>query len=256
MPPSKPNVKPLVWVTRPRGLEDDLIGGLKAAGCRVHYEPMLEIQPLLGAQGEKYPQQLAQLPEQDALIFISANAVDSFVELTTSSQQDALKTLDVYAVGKATAARLAAIGIQAFYPKSIMSSEGLLALKRLQSVEGKRFFIIRGRGGRGFLQQQLRSRGASAEHVEMYCRLAPKQLSAEAIQAIAERRFSAVFAGSIETFENILQLAPTLDRNTVIITPGERVSAFIRNAGFIQVIEAASASNVDMIETLQCTLAR
>lgn len=255
MTQSKAELQPLVWVTRPRGLELPFIQGLERLGFKVHYEPMLVIEALTAVDANHpFTEQLRYLADQDAVIFISVNAVQCFWSLATPEQQQKLHSLDVYAVGKATAACLEQLGIASVCPQQDMSSEGLLMLEPLQEVSQKRFYIMRGCGGRGFLQQQLEARGAIAEHVELYRRLSPSSLSPKAENAISKRRFDGLFAGSIETFENILRLAPALDRNMLIITPSARVRAFISSAGFLRVEEAASASNADMIETLQRTL--
>lgn len=256
MPTSRPKLPPLVWVTRPAALADDLINGLAQAGFRVHHAPLLCIAPLERGANQAFEAQLARLGTQDAVIFISVNAVESLLALASQTELAALHGLDVYAVGAATAARLAAAGISAFHPAQHMSSEGLLALDRLKNMQGKQVFIVRGCGGRGYLQQQLQARGAVVEHVELYRRNCPAHLSAATQTAVDSGAFTAVLVGSVDTFDNLYQLAPQLKRDTVMLCPSARVSEVVSAKGFSRVAVAASASNADMIETLQHVLAQ
>jgi uroporphyrinogen-III synthase len=71
------------------------------------------------------------------------------------------------AVGATTAASWQESGVQPQVPQDARS-EGLLALPALNAVRGKRILILRGDGGREFLAEQLRGRGALVDYCECY----------------------------------------------------------------------------------------
>ena len=112
----------------------------------------------------------ATLALYDIAIFVSANAVEFGAQPPARWPAHTV----AYAPGPGTAAALVAAGIpDPQVPVTSLDSEGLLELPSLADVTGKRVVIFRGEGGREFLGNTLRARGATVDHVPCYRRVAP-----------------------------------------------------------------------------------
>jgi len=67
------------------------------------------------------------------------------------------------------------------------NSEALLAMPELAQVNGQRFLIIRGQGGREELANVLRSRGASVDYLDVYKRVMPSIDNAKLLELLNSR---------------------------------------------------------------------
>ena len=157
-----------VLVTRPAAQAEPLCKLLAARGFRPVRFPLLEIHGL-----KKLPTRvrrlIAQLDQFQALIFISANAVQQGLRCFESTWPQLPKEPPRwFAVGASSAALLAERGLNPRYPPTDMSSEGLLALPELAQVRAWRILIVKGRGGRGYLRRQLERRGAKVKELALY----------------------------------------------------------------------------------------
>ena len=143
----------------------------------------------------------ALLADYDIAIFVSANAVE-FGAPTACSWPERIVT---YAPGPGTAEALAAAGVPgAHVPTTSFDSEGMLELPSLADVTGKRVVIFRGEGGREFLGNTLRSRGATVDHVPCYRRVAPQSGAEGLVEAMRERRAHALTLTSSEGVDNLV----------------------------------------------------
>jgi len=143
----------------------------------------------------------ASLAAYDMAIFESANAV----EFGAPPPDCWPAHIVTYAPGPGTAEALAAVGIpNAHVPVTSLDSEGLLALPSLADVSGKRIVVFRGEGGREFLGNALRARGASVDHVPCYRRVAPQTGADGLIQAIRDERAHALTITSSEGLDNLM----------------------------------------------------
>lgn len=243
---AQPKAKPKIWLTRSESMLADMPSRLRALGADICCEPLLSIEALIQpSQLQRMHDQLARLDGVDISIFISANAVDYFEASSDPAMRTALARQQVFGVGRATVAALKRLTINARCPNNIMSSEGLLMLPELASVEGLTVFIFRGVGGRGYLQSELQQRGARVEHVELYCRKAPI-LAREVVRAAESGEFDVILIGSVESFDNLIAQIPNLSCDQQMVVPSARVQAVVANAGFKRCAVAASASNDDM----------
>jgi uroporphyrinogen-III synthase len=159
--------------TRPTHQAAELTVALRAAGFVVSDLPLLEIVPR-----EPEPAQqrlLLELDRYDGVFFISANAVRFGLDAIAGFWPQWPWQLKAYAVGQASAELLAAAGLDVDIPVGPADSEGLLQLPSLQVVEGKRFLLMRGLGGRELLRSTLQQRGAKVDVIELYRRDLPQE---------------------------------------------------------------------------------
>jgi uroporphyrinogen-III synthase len=156
------------------------------------------------------------LDRYDIAIFVSANAV-AFGARPAGAWPAHLAT---YAPGPGTAEALAAAGIpHARIPVKSWDSEGLLELPELADVHGKRIVIFRGEGGREFLGNSLRTRGATVDHVPCYRRVAPQTGADGLIEAMRDGRADALTLTSAEGLDNLMAALGVAGRVPLAMLP-------------------------------------
>lgn len=222
-------MKPLkgarVLVTRPAGQAGPLCQLLREQGAQVVQLPLFEIEPL--AAPEELRARLAAACGADWWIFTSANAVSAATGLAAADWP-----ARVAAIGPATQARLAALGVNALAPAAQASSQGLLAEPALQALHGQRVVIVTGEHGLGELAPALQARGAQVQTLPVYRRLPLTHGPETVAEALAASEVILLTSG--EALDALLRLAP--DRATLLakqlLVPSARVAARARAAGF------------------------
>ncbi|TDG15285.1 uroporphyrinogen-III synthase [Seongchinamella unica] len=244
-----------VLVTRPAGQAGPLLDALAAAGFGpLHHCPMLVLEPveqLAPAQR----QHLLDLELYQHIIFISANAVRYGMERIDDYWPQLPTGIHWYAIGETTAQLLRERGLTPLSPGQDMNSEGLLSLPQLQSVDGQRVLIIKGRGGRATLRQSLEQRGARVDELACYCRSRPRLPPDELPKLLRDEAIDVVLVSSGEGLGNMLTLLSAQETTKFsdigLIVPSPRVAALARQAGFSNVVTAANASDAAMVQALQ-----
>ena len=156
--------------TRPKPQNAELCQAIADEGGRPIALPAIQI-VWLNKDVEMYK----SLISAEILIFISVNAVEGYSRW--KGQGDDLKAnVQIAAIGNQTKSALRqhslAVGIS---PENGYNSEALLRSPRLsaEKISGKSIAIIRGEGGRDYLRDELRARGAIVKYVEAYRRACP-----------------------------------------------------------------------------------
>jgi len=158
----------------------------------------------------------ARLEDYDIAIFVSANAVE-YGARATPPWPAKLRTC---APGPGTAEALAAAGIMdTRIPAKSWDSEGLLELADLNDVAGKRIVIFRGEGGREFLGNSLRVRGAIVDHIPCYRRVAPQSGAEGLVEAMREGRANALTLTSAEGVDNLMTALGSEGRARIATLP-------------------------------------
>lgn len=241
-----------LWVTRPAGQADRLIALLQQAGATVSHLPLLAIEPLpLTAAARRL---LLDLDRYQAVIFISSNAARLGAEAILDLWPQLPTGIDWLAVGAATRSTLAEFDIAAEIPTDGSDSEALLALPQLsrERVDGHSILIVRGRGGRETLRQQLQARGARVDYLELYRRICPAS-TLERIQHWSGPLPDLVIASSGEGIDHLRRavtgpLQPLLDRP--LLLPSARLVQHACELGFHQPLLANSASDAALLTAL------
>lgn len=245
--------EPAVLVTRPAGQQEPLLRALREEGFDAHHQPLMELQPLESLPAHSR-QAVQDLDCYQHIIFISANAVRFGMECIDDYWPQLPVGLSWYAVGASTASLLAERGLEPLSPGTDMSSEGLLALPALQSVDGDRVLIVKGVGGRDTLRAVLSERGAQVDELACYSRRCPRLPPGELAQRLAQWGIGVIALSSGEGLSNLLTLLSdeesTKFSDIVLIVPSARVAQLARDAGFDRLVVAANASDEAMLAAL------
>lgn len=244
-------------VTRPAGQAGPLVAAIHAAGGEAWEFPLLEIVSLDAQAGAAIDETLDRLQGFDAAIFISTNAVRALLARLADDARTWPARLQCFAIGRATAQSLREAGIGCESGAAAMDSEELLAHPALAAATGRRIVIFKGVGGRELLARRLAQRGAAVTECALYRRRLPATASRESLRALlAERAINVLLLSSAEALTNLLGLpgggaAGTIPPGLTLVTPGERVAAQARDAGFSAVEPAANATDAAMLAVLQ-----
>jgi len=226
---------------------------VRAQGGALLNFPVLEIQERGISALEK--SRLQQLEQYDLAFFISSNAVKFALKLI-DGKIERFQNLCCVAVGEATANCLAEQGIrQSLAPQTGFNSEAILELDALQDLSGKRSLIFRGEGGRELLANSLRQRGAQVDYMEVYRRVLPQQDTTAVAAYLLNKQVAAVLIYSGAALQNLLllfaeeQLIDAL-LDTPLVVISQRVAKQAKELGFKQIMIAAEASDIAMVEAL------
>lgn len=100
-------------------------------------------------------------------------------DMSNMSSDKAFQSMQIVAVGQATADKLSEFGISTIIPKT-SSNEGMLALECISKLDNNnRVMIWRGQGGRKLLIEALSERGVQVDVLELYKRQFPQTTAEE-----------------------------------------------------------------------------
>ena len=240
----------VVVVTRPAAQAARFAALVEAAGAQALLFPAVAIDPVtLDA-----PARERLAPDRyDWTIYTSANAVEHSL-----SQLPRPRATRVAAVGKGTARALREHGITvSASPATTADSEGLLELDCFADLRGQRLLILKGRGGRTLLREELARRGAEVTAGDVYQRRRAQADPAafEALRGACAGGRAVVAATSAEVLAALLELAPDDHcpglRELPLVVPGERVAAAAGELGWRgRVVPAASAEDAAMLQAV------
>jgi uroporphyrinogen-III synthase len=206
-----------VLVTRAKEQSSSLQQKLEALGAEVVAIPAIEIAP-----PDSYDALDAALRDMviyDWLVLTSANAVRA---IRARLQQlavpvEALSSVYIAAIGKATADEVTALGLAVeLIPPTAVAESLAEALSPL--VEGKRVLIIRAKLARDVLPGQLRNAGANVTIVEAYQTIIPAA-SVEALRYALQKPIDAVTFTSASSVHNLIAL---VEAAGVVIPPSTK----------------------------------
>lgn len=240
---------PRVVVTRPAPDHAELVEGVEALGLESLHVPVHVLEPC-----NDQPQRLAALDDFDIAVVTSPATARFVVE---GRAADRLQHLVLIAPGAGTAAPLRAAGLNVISPGADGTSEAVLALPELASIEGARVAILGAPGGRAVLADQLAERGARVRRLHLYRRRAvPPDPKLFALLAAGVPL--AVLVSSVQIVEALDAAIPaelrTQWRQTLFICSSLRVQQCCREHGLESSACAGGASAAELLEALRRAL--
>ncbi len=251
-----------VLVTRPEGRAQALVDAIAAAGGAAVVLPLLQIVPLDETEDadtcRRTRSQVLELDRYRRLIFISVNAVVHGCEWIHQYWPQLPLGQRYYAIGEATAKALQAEGLPvvANATNSAWDSESLLSQADFAAPDGEHILIFRGVGGREYLAEQLRARGAIVDYAECYRRRAPQLTAAQLATTLKQEGIDCAAVNSGETLQHLAQLLTSEQRAALpVVVPSARVVAAAAELGFARVQCAANAGTEATLQALQAVAA-
>lgn len=229
----------MLLVTRPAAQAAEWVDGLRALGVQAVELPLLAI----GAPADPGPVVRAWqgLADMALVVFVSPNAVLRFHALRPSGCPWPVDTLAA-STGPGTSRELLRAGLrptQLVEPDAAhgqFDSEALWARLESHDWRGRRVLIVRGDGGRDWLSDHLRSRGAEVVQVSAYRRSTPQwtapQRDAFATALRSPGQHVWLFSSS-EAIDQLSTLAPGTDwRHGRAIATHPRIAVRAQLLGF------------------------
>lgn len=246
-----------VLATRPKAQNSTWCQRLNHLGFQAIPVPVIDIEPVTAAEDQQSIKSIMlDFDQFDHVIFVSQNAVQETFHWLDQYWPQWPVGMNYWGIGSKTTASIAAWGVEPHSANTTMNSEALLEQAQLQTVEGKKILICRGKGGRTHLGDQLIQRGAHVTYCELYHRQlakdAAQQLRALEWQSAAPSLVASVFSG--ETLERLTELMVNIQvpqwQTIPVLVPGERVATLANHLGYSQVLCALNASEEKMGEAL------
>lgn len=240
-----------ILVTRPATQAAELAQLLEQKGVIALQLPALEIRPLPDAEIDRH--KVISLDQYDAVIAVSAHAADIALEWIDRYWPQLPSHLQWFAVGNATATTLGLRVDQVQVPIDGADTEALLALPALEQLSGKRILILKGRGGRRLLEEQLAQRGCQVDCLDLYCRAMPTYSNAQIAALFADGFPDSILATSVDSLENICEILRDYRHQmelTWLITASDRITKIAKTKGFNRTHTARGASSQAVIAAL------
>ncbi|WP_246116476.1 MULTISPECIES: uroporphyrinogen-III synthase [Cobetia] len=248
-----PACRPEVLTTRPGSRGAVLDAMLTEAGCRVECLELMALEPLPATQAMR--QAIIDADLFQGVVVISPQAASCLAEWLEDWWPQLPQGINFYAVGAATAEVLhARLGVRVRVPPRVTrgehaeadapvgtTSEALLSLPSLQHLEGQRWLLAAGEGGRPLLGDTLEARGAQLTRIELYRRL-PLVLSPQQAGRLAAGAYDAMVVTSNELLETVLTSVTTRSLYQPLIVSSNRLATLAYAHGFERVTVAEDAS--------------
>ncbi len=236
-----------VLVTRPKEQAIKLAEKIAEAGGRSVIFPTLEIISVEPDGGWEMVQ--SKLNASDIVVFTSANAVREIV----FHQIKIPKECGIAAIGTATHQALIESGfICDWIPMKDYRSEGLLELPVFQEIKNKKIILLSGEGGREYLQDILKERGAYVEKIAVYKRVCPI-CDVSPLKEFFERSESRIVVStSVESLDNFLVLSAGVGKpfDIPLLVVSDRMREVALAKGFQNVLVASNASDDAILKSI------
>ena len=254
-----------ILVTRPAAQAGTLCALIAAAGGEAVPFPTLEIISTWKSDPRGSLLNSGNLIKTDIVVFISPTAVNeglgALSEYGVTLANWPAGTA-VAAVGRGTAAALARLGIATVIaPTDGADSEALAALPAFgpAALAGKSILIVRGVGGRDWLVDSLRSRGAQVSVAECYRRALPQADAAGLAERWLAGHIDAATVHSRGALDNLLVMLPAGARLAALTTPlfasHPRIAEHARALG-ARDVHVAGPGDAEMIAGLRAFFAK
>ena len=201
--------------TRPKQQASLLSNAIFEAGGVSIELPTLEIKE----SSNNWIDSLPRLELIQQAIFISANAVNYF--FTKLSQDKVIwpPNIQITAMGQGTAKALQSFDLSAHHVPEVADSEHILALDHLQNIQHLPILLIKGQGGLGLIDENLRFRGADLHTIEVYYRALPLKNEEYTYSLWHDDRVDIIIFTSQQTMLNLFELLGANAHSWIIDKP-------------------------------------
>jgi len=222
-------------ITRPQHQSEQLLARLREIGCEAVSVPTFSIEPI----------EVGPLPECKITVFTSANAATGYVERYGNLTESLC-----IAVGPSTQRALRKLGIHAEVPTERFDSEGVLAIinDKMPKLTNIDVAIVKGEGGRPYLEQQLVQLQARVHNIVLYRRKPFKTIDLSLFDDV-----SAIWVSSLESFDNLSKQTHEIWHDLTKLkwlVPSNRIAEAIRSK-VSNVYVADSALDQDVVSLCQ-----
>jgi uroporphyrinogen-III synthase len=241
-----------IAITRPSEQAKNLSARIELAGGTPILFPLIAIIPL--EDYALFDKAISQVDNYDWAIFISSNAVQN--GMPHLLKNGIPPNLRFAAIGPVTANELVSFGAKnVLIPIDRFDSEAFLEMPEMQNVNGIKFMIFRGIGGREILAETLQKRGAHVTFAECYRRTNPQNNCDVLLNLWNDNKLHGIVVTSTEAMQYLLNLAEndTWLKKTPIFVNHERVAIRPLSLG-LQLHIAETGGDEAMFELLRTTL--
>lgn len=178
------------------------------------------------------------LADFQAVFFVSANAVKQLAASWQAAFGKPLslpESLTCFAIGKATAKSLQALGIDAKTPHDKFDTESLMSDLSDESFQQTQCLIVKGEGGLPDLADTLKQRGANVEEWIGYRRVAAG-FCRESWRAFKQADYPVVLASSLDAWKSLVEVIPPSEKQWLfaqdLLAFSERIAQSINDEGW------------------------
>jgi uroporphyrinogen III methyltransferase/synthase len=195
-----------IVVTRPRGQVQAFAQLLEAAGAEVIALPTIAPEP--PASFAEIDAALADLGRYTWLVLTSPHGVEVFFDRLRALGRDLreLAGVQIAAIGPATAAGVAARGLNVALTPGEYRAEAVAAALIARGVAGRRVLLARAAGARAVLPEQLRAAGAIVDDVATYRTVLPAEAASAPALFAGDSRPDLITFTSSSTVTNFARL--------------------------------------------------
>ena len=237
-----------ILLTRPFNQVKPLEVLVNECGHQALLFPTLKIEALKGSPlKERY----------DAVIFISANAVEYGLEASSSLDHRHDK---IFAVGAATAKKLNDYGFKVdAFPQTKASSESLLAMPEVSELSDKDILIFRGKGGRETLREGL-GKNNIVEYIEVYERTQCKIVAFHqtSLTQFLQSDQGVITITSVENLSTLMAMVEKIDVGALesikqypLAVLSERIKTYAQSVGFNKIEVAPQTNDEGLIQAIK-----
>lgn len=244
-----------IVVTRPRGQATTLIEMLRERGAQPVALPTIELRD--PPSWDPLDQAIRRIERYNFLLATSANGVRKFGERLAACGFDArsLNGIEIGAIGPATAAEFARLGIRVDFVPREYRAEGLIQALDGRDLADKAFLIPRARVARDLAPRALAARGARVDVVEAYY-AAPPEYRPDQLEALLTPPPHCIVFTSSSTATNFarLPIPPAVRQKlnpTKIASIGPVTSETLRGLGVNVDVEAAESTVPGLVAALE-----
>jgi len=187
---------------------------------------------------------LTYIETANNIIFQSKNAVRYSKNLHKGLQKN--KKAKIYCLGKYTKIELKKIfNNKIVHPDSKYSSESLLELIAKENINKENFMIIKGEGGRDYLENNLRHLGCNVKTVNTYRRVAKDSFLEEKVLSVNTNNYLLVSSklALVELIKTIMSFAKNY--NLILVAPNKRLSEGLNVNAFKDILIICNSSSAD-----------